>query len=186
MGTETMAVEMMTTGAETSPGSASLASLPGQWSSRSLPDPDPETLSDTPAEPAAAGAASRSGGQPASIQAFFKGRAKSYAKIAEVLFTAVGGALNAAAQHELDGTTAWLPDDDDLETVPPPLGRIAARRLKIGVDPAQLGDIEDIGMAAVGLLAWAAKGVAAVFAARRARNKLEDGRAVYNETGDGQ
>ena len=170
--------------------SSHLASLPGQWRTRNLPDPDPdpETEAETsrPDDSPAAAAGSRSSTQPASIQAFFKGRAKSYAKIAEVLFTAVGGALNAAAQRELADTAAWLPDEDDLETVPPPLGRIAARRLKVGADPSQLSDIEDIGMAAVGLIAWAAKGVSAVFAERRARRKAEQGKAVYNETGDSQ
>lgn len=181
-----MAAETMTTWAETSPGSVNMASLPGQWQARSLPDPEPETMSDTPGDPPGDGAASRSGGQPASIQAFFKGRARSYAKIAEVLFSAVGGALNAAAQRELEGTAAWLPDEDDLDTVPPPLGRIAARRIKVGADPAQLTDIEDMGIVAVGLLAWAAKGVSAVFAGRKQKKRAEAGRAVYDETGGGQ
>ena len=178
------------------PGSREgLMSLPGWGRAPTLPtpgpgpDPDPETASAraTSAAGDETGDASQSTGQKASIPGFFKGRAKSYGKIAEVLFQAVGGMLNAAVQREFNAPTdAWLPDEEDLGTVPPPLGRIAARRLKIGVDPSQLSDIEDIGMAAVGLLAWAAKGVSAVFAERRARRKVEQGKAVYNETGDSQ
>lgn len=148
------------------------------------PDPvDPEMMSATAA---AAGDGSGSN-EPAaaSIRALFKGRARSYAKVAETLFKAVGGWCNAVTTRDVD-SDAWLPDDDDMETVPPPLGRIAARRIKIGADPESLSDIEDMGMAAVGLLVWAAKGIGAVFEARREIRRLEAGRAVHKETGDGQ
>jgi hypothetical protein len=121
--------------------------------------------------------------QPASIQAFFKQRAKSYAKIAETLLKAAGGLLNAQAGTDSE---AFLPDDDDTETIPPPIGRLMARRIKIGADPEQLTDIEDIGIAAVGLIMWAAKGLTLLWEERRDRRRAEAGRAVYSETGDGQ
>jgi len=146
------------------------------------PDPLPATEDSGRATAAAGDGSGSSGHETASIQAFFKGRAKSYAKIAGTLFKAVGGLLNsAAAEASGTDTDAWLPDEEDLDTVPPPLGRIAARRIKFGADPAQLSDVEDIGMAAVGLLMWAAKGVAAVAEARRQRRRLEADKAVYSE-----
>jgi hypothetical protein len=131
-------------------------------------------------EPAAAAAARSSSGTPTSIQAFFKQRAKSYQHIAETLFKAIGGLLNA---RTVDGeiSEAFLPDDDDLETVGPPLGRLAARRIKIGADPAQLTDVEDLGIAAVGLAAWLGKGITAALEARRARKRIEQDKAVYKE-----
>lgn len=152
------------------------------------PDPldDAETTSTRTTGAAAAAASGSSGQEPASIQALFKGRAKSYAKVAGTLFKAVGGLLNNAATPDGWESEAFLPDEDDEETVPPPLGRIAARRIKIGANPDQLTDLEDIGIAAVGLLVWAAKGIAAVAEARRERRKLEAGKAVYAESGDGQ
>lgn len=122
-------------------------------------------------------------GQPAFIPAFFKQRAKSYAKIAETLLTAAGGLLNARSGTDSD---AFLPDDEDTETIPPPIGRLMARRIKIGADPEQLTDIEDIGIAAVGLVMWAAKGLTMLWEERRERRRLEAGRAVFDETGNGQ
>lgn len=169
-----------------------MASLPGWGRGRrvampSTDNPDPmepaSTSTRAPGDEGAGGGSSEP--TSASIRALFKGRAKSYAKIAETLFQALGGWANAVTAHGLD-TEAWLPDDDDMETVPPPLGRIAARRIKIGADPEQLSDIEDMGMAAVGLLVWAAKGIGALFEARREARRLLAGRAVHNETGDGQ
>jgi hypothetical protein len=149
--------------------------LPGAMN----PDPAP-AVEDHQGDGRANGA---SAGQTTSIPAFFRQRAKSYAKIAETLLTAVGGLLNTRAGEDCD---AFLPDEEDRETIPPPIGRLAARRLKIGADPEQMNDLEDIGMAAVGLAVWAAKGLSALWEARRARRRLEDGKAVHNDTGDGQ
>lgn len=145
------------------------------------PDPAPET-----ATAAAAGASGSSGQSTASIRAFSRDRAKSYAKIAAALFSAVGGILNGTAERSAGAESdAFLPDDDDMETVPPPIGRLAARRIKLGADPEQLSDLEDLGMAAVGLLAWAAKGVSAMIEARRQRRRTEEGKAVHTDAGDG-
>lgn len=189
---------MTTTITETAPPPAPAPELPDSpmastpaWGRRirlpgaGNPDPAPETSTAAAAADGAPSASSEQG--TASIRALFKGRAKSYGKIAETLFKAIGGMLNTSASEaaKLD-TDAWLPDDDDLETVPPPLGRIAARRIKFGADPEQLSDLEDIGMVAVGLVMWAAKGITAVAEARRIRRRLEADKAVYNDTGDGQ
>ena|SRR5690348_814037 len=170
-----------------------MAAVPGWGRPRPQTPPDGSPDTDAPEATAAPQADGRGDGrgspsseQAASIRELFKGRAKSYARVFDVLFQAVGGILNSGAQRELGDTDAWLPDDDDRETVTPPLGRIAARRIKLGVDPGQLTDIEDIGMAAVGIVAWAAKGVAAVFEARRARKRAELGKAVHTDAGDGQ
>lgn len=149
------------------------------------PDPDPQQENRAPA--AAAGASGSSGQSTASIRAFSRDRAKSYAKVAETLFRAVGGILNGSASKSAGADTdAFLPDDDDLDVVPPPLGRLAARRVKFGADPDQLNDLEDLGMVAVGLIAWAAKGVSAVFEARRLRRRLEADKTVHTDPGDGR
>lgn len=119
-----------------------------------------------------------------SIPDLFKSRAKSYAAIAKALMQAVGGWANRMSGEEDSG--AFLPDADDLSDIPPPLGRLAARRIKFGADPSQLRDIEDIGMAAVGMLAWFAKGITATINARRERRRIEADKAVYMEEGNGQ
>lgn len=148
----------------------------------SLRNPDAPPPGADPGEAAPAGDSKQ---QKASIQGFFKQRAKSYAKIAETLLKGVGGMLHAAADLGED-SDAFLPDEDDLETIPPPLGRLAARRIRIGADPDTLTDVEDIGMAAVGILVWLAKGVGGVLETRRIRRRAEQDRAVHREPGDGQ
>lgn len=166
------------------PDPDSVADLPG-FSPPRAPMPGP-AYPDPPG-PQTAPAADGGAGSPStgtSIPAFFKERSKTYAKIAEALLMAAGGWLNKASGEE--DAEAFLPDDDDTETIPPPLGRLAARRVKIGADPAALTDLEDIGMAAVGIIAWLAKGVTAMLAARRERRRLEAGNAVHSETGEGQ
>lgn len=166
----------------TSPDS-DLAALPGFSPPRALPpsmaNPDePPPATTTP--PANGSGAGGSSGSAASIQGFFKARAKSYAKIAETLLKAAGGLLNrAAAGPDNDELEAFLPDDDDLETIPPPLGRLAARRVKFGADPDQLSDVEDLGMLAVGVLAWLGKGVVAVIEARRTARAAAREKAIY-------
>lgn len=156
------------------------------------PDPAPPTSTSTRAtspaaadEPGGRGAGGGSKDQTASIPGLFKQRSKSYAKVAETLLKAAGGWLHTSAGLG-DDSEAFLPDEDDLDTIPPPLGRLAARRIKLGADPDELSDIEDIGIAAVGILVWLAKGFSGVLEARRARRRLEKGKAVHDETGDGQ
>lgn len=168
------------------PRDSPLLVTPPGWGPRrpvlpSLDNPDPAP------ESTAGGASASSGPAIASIRALSKDRAKSYAKIAATLFRAVGGILNTSAAASAGADTdAFLPDDDDLDVVPPPIGRLAARRIKFGADPEQLSDLEDIGMAAVGLLVWAAKGVSAIAEARRYRRRLEADKAVHADPGDGR
>lgn len=166
----------------------SLASLPAFRPPRALPpsadnpDPAPQNLREH--QGAAAADDARPKRDTASIQGFIKKRAESYAKIAGTLLKAVGGYLNAAS-GETD-SEAFLPDDDDLADIPPPLGRLAARRIKLGADPDQMSDIEDIGMAAVGIGIWLVKGLSAMLDARRERRRAEKGKHVHTDSGDGQ
>lgn len=158
-----------------------LASLPG-FGRRPPPPPNASSNPDQPIPAAESAAGGDSKDEPASIPAFFKQRSKSYAKIAETLLKAAGGWLNAIGDEDSE---AFLPDDDDVEMIPPPLGRLAARRLKLGADPDQLSDLEDLGMAAVGIGVWLAKGITARWEARRERRRLEASAAVHRESGDG-
>lgn len=141
---------------------------PGAPSSTRNPDPSGPDLTSTTAAPAGGGAGSSSPGS--STPEFFKSRSKAYGAIAGAALKAAGGWLNRiAAAHVED--ECFLPDDDDLADVPPPLGRLAARRLRLG-DVENLSDIEDVGMAVVGLVAWLAKGFSAAYDARREMRRL--------------
>jgi hypothetical protein len=94
-------------------------------------------------------------------------RGKAYTAIARTALQAAGGWLNKlSAVHDEDDS--FIPDDDDLADIPPPLGRLAARRLRVGENIENLSDLEDIGMAAIGLVAWLAKGVSSAWETRRA------------------
>jgi hypothetical protein len=137
-------------------------------SSTRNPDPAREDLTSSTTAPAG-GAAGDS--QPGiSTPEFFKSRSKAYGAIAGAALTAIGGWLNhLAAAHDED--ECFLPDDDDLTDIPPPLGRLAARRLRLG-NIENLTDIEDLGMAVVGVTAWLAKGVSAAYTARRELKRL--------------
>jgi len=97
---------------------------------------------------------------------------------------AAGGWLNRAAAGDDDDNLAFLPDEDDEKTIPPPLGRLAARRIKLGDGTENLSDLEDIGMAVVGLIAWLAKGSTELIQRRRERKRIEKGAAVYGENAD--
>jgi hypothetical protein len=185
----TAAPTSTTTGTEEAPTPPdSLASLPAFRPPRTLPpsadnpDPAPQNLHEH--QGAAAADSAKPKRETASIQGFIKKRAESYAKIAGTLLKAVGGYLNVAS-GETD-SEAFLPDDDDLSDIPPPLGRLAARRFKLGADPEQMSDIEDIGMAAVGIGIWLVQGLSAVFEARRERRRAEKGKPVHTDSGDGQ
>lgn len=155
------------------------ADPPGRWN----PDPPP---------PGADGSASASSAgdpaptlTPAELAATVKGKGRAYAKIAKALLHALGGWLNMTLAVDEDDKS-FLPDDDDDETVPPPVGRIAARKIKLGADAENLTDIEDIGIAAVGLIAWAAKGITEHLSARRERGPKgrRQGAPAYDGTGE--
>lgn len=173
---------------DSSPDSlADLADLPGfaPWSPRNPPHPqtgdplDPDsTTTSAPADDAA------KADIPTSIPAFFRSRAKSYGAIAGALLQATGGWINGAVARADDIGDAFLPDDDDVEAIAPPLGRIAARRIKVG-SPDNLTDVEDMFTAAIGITVWLAKGVTATLTARRARRAEQGGRAVYHDPEQG-
>lgn len=168
--------------------------LPGLPGFAPLPpgraNPDPAAPGSQPA-PAAAeddgGGSGSSGGIRDRIP--IRGlRSGPYEAIARGLLRAAGGLLNSRIQVDKDDAS-FIPDDDDDKTIPPPLGRIAARHLPIG-GTAELSELEDIGAAAVGLLAWAAKGLVSMWEARRDERRVkkaakEAGAVVYDGgTGD--
>jgi hypothetical protein len=131
-----------------------------------IPDPLPGPANP---DPRPDGAASVSSGPAAPTRIEIpKARVKSYSGIAKGLLHALGGLVNRAVAVDEDDT-AFLPDDDDDATIPPPLGRLAARRVPIGKDGDDFSDIEDIAMSVIGLLAWAAKGLTDHLNARRER-----------------
>jgi hypothetical protein len=99
-----------------------------------------------------------------------KAKGQAYAKIAKGLLHAVGGLINRAIAVD-DDDVSFLADEDDDETIPPPLGRLAARRVPIGKDGEDFSDVEDIGQALVGLIAWAVKGVTDHLQARNERGR---------------
>jgi hypothetical protein len=72
---------------------------------------------------------------------------------------------------------AFVTDEDDEATIPPPLGRLAARRIPLGTLAENYTDLQDIGEAAVGLLAWLAKGITLSLSARRERGRASKGAA---------
>ena len=139
-------------------------------SSATNPDPLGEAMTSTPGEPGD-DSAQRASSIPASTDRAWLGkRSKAYAAIAGALLQTVGGMLNhAVALHSED--ESFIPDDEDMEDIPPPLGRIAARRMKLGA-VENLSDIEDIGMAVVGVTAWVAKGLSEAFRHRREARRL--------------
>ena len=156
------------------------ASLPG-FAAAPPPDLPPETPpQDSPTTPRAGGrhAAPSSSDKLTSIPEFFKRKSRTYEEIARGAFRAAGGLLNQAVSTSEDDAS-FIPDADDDESVPPPIGRLMARRIPIGSDDTNWSDMADLGAAAVGLLAWALKGVVSVAGARRERRRLLAGVAVH-------
>lgn len=153
---------------------------PGPW------NPDPAPAGDGSAS-ASSGASPAPTLTPAELAAAAKGKGKAYAKIAGALLHAIGGYVNMLVAVDADDK-AFLPDDDDDETIPPPVGRIAARKIKLGADAENLTDFEDMAMAAIGLAAWAAKGITEHLTARRERGpkgkRQKPGAPVYDGTGE--
>lgn len=156
---------------------------PSSTSPDSPPTPGARTI--TPGDP---GAGSSSTGLLAPTRIDIpKGRGKAYAKIAKGVLHAIGGLINSQVQvDELD--RSFLPDEDDDATIPPPLGRLAARRVPIGGDGDDFSDLEDIGMAVVGLIAWALKGLTEHLTARKERGpkgrRQPAGTVQYDGTGE--
>lgn len=173
----------------TDPDHDQLALLPGfsaapvpRPSLSSHPDPAPVMDDRGPGPAAAAGPAAGRGGSGSPVTStpeFFKQRSKAYASVAKALLLAVGGWLNrATAIDETD--ESFLPDDDDQDGIPPPLGRMAARRITVG-DGEDLSDIQDAMLAGVAVVVWLAKGVTSALNARRERRRLIQGAAVHDE-----
>lgn len=125
---------------------------------------------------------------PAADKKLFGSKSKTFATIAEAGLEALGGILNGflAAGPE---DPVFLPDDDDLNTVPPPLGRIIARRVKMSED-TNLSEAADMMTAGIGLAAWLAKGLIGLAQARLARRHpaaapagAVPGEVIYAEAG---
>lgn len=153
-------------------------------------NPDPPTSSRPPGDDAGDGAAVTGAPRFTTVstdqRALFRGRAKTFGKLAETTFKAIGGLLNKIlATGDDDG--CFLPDEDDLKTVPPPIGRLAARRVDLPVDGENLSDAEDLIAAVIAVVAWAIKGVVDMLAARRDARRAVAGAAVHvDEPGGGQ
>lgn len=156
---------------------------------RANPDPEPPapTSSGTPADSGDGGGSGSSAGIRDRIP-IKELRSGPYEAIARGLLRAAGGLLNSRIQVD-EEDKSFIPDDDDDKTIPPPLGRVAARHLPVS-GKAELSELEDIGAAAVGLLAWAAKGLVSMWEARRDKRRVrkaagQAGAAVYEGgTGD--
>jgi len=138
---------------------------------------------------AGSGPASSDGNpDPTPTRTFSKEKGRAYEAIARGLLRAAGGLLNKQLAVSEDDQS-WLPDDDDDKMVPPPVGRLAARRIPLG-DGEDLTELEDIGMALVGLIAWAGKSLVSMWEARRearrAQPRTAQGAVVYNDPGTGE
>jgi len=161
-----------------------------------LPDTSPRPRPDAPAGtsepgdgPGPSGAPTPPGTDdddrtPAEDRKLFAGKAATFRTIARTGLQAVGGLLNGVAGQ---GTAAFLADEDDLATIPPPIGRIIARRVHVD-DDANLSEAADMFAAGIGLVAWLAKGVIEIAEARLAarRGKTVPGQVVKPEDGAGE
>lgn len=113
----------------------------------------------------------------------FRARVKAFTKLAEGGFSAIAGLLNRAVSTGPDDET-FLPDDDDMATVPPPIARLAARRVELPLDEEGLTDAQDAIAAAIALGAWALKGLVEYVSTRRAIRRTLQGTAIHVD-GDG-
>jgi hypothetical protein len=164
-----------------------MARLPQWGTPRRLHQPSPDTPTTDDSEATTAAAADDGGRGKADTGTFtpasFKDRSKGYAAIATTMLRATGGWLNGVTR--LPESEAFLPDDDDEATIAPPLGRLAARRIKLGTDPESLSDLEDLAQAGIGIVVWIAKGIGDTIEARRARKRIQADKAVHTDTGTG-
>ena len=146
------------------------------------PDPAPD-LGLGPGGGAGPGSPARAGSSiPVSA---FKLRAQAFGKIAGTALQAGGGLINrglAAGEEDL----CFIPDKEDVDTIAPPVGRLAARRVQVPVGEENVSDVEDLMAAGIGLFAYAVKGVADWVTARSRRRAAVTGAAViYPEDGTG-
>jgi hypothetical protein len=99
----------------------------------------------------------------------------AYAKVAGVVFTAIGGLLNdRMAFDETDDV--WLPDDMDVSNVAGPVGNIAARHAPIAGDSAS--DIGDALAAVAGLAVYMVGNLGKLRTRRRRARAAARGAAV--------
>lgn len=104
----------------------------------------------------------------------FKSKRATFTKLIETALQAVGGLLNRGLAVD-ESDECFLPDEDDLATVPPPLGDLAARKVTLPIGKDDLSDAEDMIAAAIGLAAWLFKGLVDWAMARRAQRKAQAG-----------
>lgn len=138
------------------------------------------------------GPGSRSSGDPTgSIRTEPKltpARSAPYEAIARGGLQALGGFLNSRlALRDDPDDMSFIPDVDDEKHVPPPVGRIMARRVPVDISRADLTDLEDMAAAAVTLAAWAIKGLSSMWRARSDRRRAAAGAqaGVYQPGDDG-
>jgi hypothetical protein len=160
------------------------------------PPPPPMPGPSTPDSPSSAARATGSDGSspsavptppiPTELLKLRKGRAAAFTAIARGAFQALGGLLNMQLAADADDF-CFIPDDDDEAMVPPPVGRLAARKIPIGKSEDDFTDLEDVGQAVIGLGAWGLKGFTEWAKARREKKRTDPargGQAVYDGTGD--
>lgn len=93
------------------------------------------------------------GSSPLDNPLVVKARAKAFAKLAAAAFAALSGLINERlALHDDDQT--WLADDEDLQMVGDPAGRIIARHAPLpgGTDANDLSDAIEIAIGGAGYL----------------------------------
>jgi len=116
------------------------------------------------------------GGKPPNpLQA--RGRAAVFTKLAAAGFAALSAILNdRLAVDEQDET--WLADDDDLDAVGKPAGRLIARKLPLpeGTDTNDLADAIEI---AIGVAGYVAANTREWVKSVRLRRRAAAGAAVY-------
>ncbi len=173
------------------PGQSLLAPLPGSF--RQVPVPPAAETNPDPPGPAADGDSGpgSSGGPEAPTRTdgpfgrLTRARTAPYEAIARGALRALGGLLNSRLQAD-DDDESFLPDADDEKNVPPPVGRLMARRIPFDVTDSNLSDVEDMAAAAVGLLAWGVKGVTSAWENRRRVRRERHGAAVHDDAGQEQ
>lgn len=159
------------------------ATVPPPAPSSTAPDPLPPEAELGERAPAAGSSSSATASSTPESPRLLASRGKAYAAIAKAGLQALGGWLNKlSAVHEDD--LSFIPDDDDLADIPPPLGRLAARRLRVGAEVENLSDVEDLGMAAIGVVAWLAKGASSAWEARRELRRVRE--AIAQSEADAQ
>lgn len=130
-----------------------------------------------PTTPAGSTGSSRAAGVPNPLQA--KGRTTVFTALAAAAFAAMSGLLNDRLALDDDDET-WLADDQDVDAVSTPAGRLIARKLPLpeGTDTSDLVDAIDIGIATAG---YVLKNAMARARGLRERRRARNGAPVYQE-----